>query len=102
MDDIDLSNAILYADSARGVYIPQYFAESINRECVGGLTDLCWSNLTDGNAMESDYYWDTWTHVLDNTIVTDPSTGVKYGLYQNGDLWLVPLADLCASDLDED
>lgn len=96
MENINLSNAILYADSSRGVYIPQYFAESIKRECVKGLTDLCWSDLGDANAIEYDYYWETWERVLDHATVTDPDTGIEYGLWQDGDLWLVPLSDLYA------
>lgn len=109
MDDINLSNAMLYADSAHGVYTPQYFALSIKRECVSGVSNEQWETLERGPnfvADDSVYpgvgYWDTWNDVDCNAIATDPSTGVEYGLYQDGDLWLVPLADLCASDLEED
>ena len=98
MENINLENAILYADSSRGVYIPQYFAETIKRECVKGLTDLCWSDLRDANAIDNGYYLETWERVLNNAIVTDPNTGIEYALYQDGDLWLVPLADLYASE----
>jgi hypothetical protein len=92
-------NAICYADSARGVYIPQFFAESVNREYVSGITieslDLL---LIDPNADyesesmqdKQESYWDTWAYVLDNARVTCPKTGQEYVLYQDGDLWLVP------------
>jgi hypothetical protein len=52
-------SAILYADSARGVYIPQYFAESIKRECVTGVTQEAWDILShDPNADDCpDCYW---------------------------------------------
>lgn len=96
MENINLENAILYADSSRGVYIPQYFAESIKRECVSGYCPVKWAVLRHGP--EDEFYWEDWTHILDNTTVTDPDTGIEYGLWQNGDLWLVPFSDLYASD----
>jgi len=99
MENINLENAILYADSSHGVYIPQYFAESIRREYVSGVSESRWHNMTlDPYGVDSDLLWDSWTHVLDNATVTDPETGIEYGLWQDGDLWLVPLADLYASD----
>ena len=83
-------NAICYADSARGVYIPQFFAESVNR-----FTISCWSDwiadldtLCEGPEQES--YWDTWSDMLDRLRLTDPDSGIEYSLYQDGDLWLVP------------
>ena len=94
-------SAILYADSERGVYIPQHFAESIVRETVSGISleslDLL---LIDPNADyqsesmrdKQDSYWDTWAYVLDNARVTCPSTGQVFYLWQDGDLWLVPEA----------
>jgi hypothetical protein len=83
-------SAILYADSARGVYIPQFFAESVNR-----YTICLWSSwIADLDILcqgpDSESYWDVWCSVLDNLTLTDPDTGVTYRLYQDGDLWLVP------------
>lgn len=97
MEEINLSNAILYADSARGVYIPQFFAESIKRECVRSISFWAWDGLEiDPYSVDSDLLHECWTHVLDNAVVIDPDTGIEYGLWQDGDLWLVPLADLYA------
>jgi len=77
----------LYADSARGVYIPQHFAESVNRDmCDAPDYDL--DQLVMGPD-SCDHYWDIWTDVLDNTTLTD-SDGQRWVLYQDGDLWLVP------------
>lgn len=86
-NDIDLSNAVLFADSSRGVYIPKHFADSVVRSKVSGI-DLADLDTLQGD-MESDSYWDAWTHVLDNATVTDDD-GTVYRLYQDGDLWLVP------------
>ena len=101
MEYINLENAILYASDRRGIYIPQYFAESIKRECVSGIFGDDWKTLLGGPAIDNDWYWDAWNDTLNTATVTDPETGVEYGLYQDGDLWLVPLADLYASDAEE-
>jgi hypothetical protein len=81
-------SAILYADSARGIYIPQYFAESIRRDCVSGVTQEEWDILS--GEPDSESYWDVWNDVECRAIVTAPDTGIRYRLYQDGDLWLVP------------
>lgn len=91
MEEINLSNAILYAGSSRGVYIPQFFAESIKRECVSNVSVGQWTDLLDPDC---EWYWDAWDSILNNATVTDPDTGIEYGLWQDGDLWLVPLPDL--------
>lgn len=81
--------AILYASDRHGIYIPQYFAESIKRECVSGVA------LSDLDALalgpdDCEYYWDIWNDAESNAIVTD-SEGNQFYLYQDGDLWLVPV-----------
>jgi hypothetical protein len=83
-----MSEALLYADGARGIYIPQYFATSIHRNAVTGVTseDL---DLLAGDP-DQEWYWETWADVLDNAVVTDTVTGIVYHLYQDGDLWLIP------------
>jgi len=80
-------NAELYASDRHGIYIPQYFAESIQREYLGGVSDEDMRILIDGP--ESDYYWEAWDTVLDNAVLTD-SSGKRWNLWQDGDLWLVP------------
>lgn len=94
------NGSILYANSARGVYIPQFFAESVNRDCVSGISiealDLLLidPNKEPENDIEADqleWYWDNWAYVLDNAVLTDPKTGIEYYLWQDGDLWLVPV-----------
>ena len=84
--------AIHYADSARGVYIPQHFAESIKRENVTGVSDEDWNILElDPNDEDTpDYYWDVWNDAEQNARITRPDTGIVYALHQDGDLWLVP------------
>lgn len=85
-------SAILYADSARGIYIPQYFAESIRRDCVTGVTQEEWDILMhDPNGDDCpEWYWDTWDSVLNRAVITDPASRLRYTLFQDGDLWLLP------------
>ena len=79
--------AILYASDRHGIYIPQYFAESVNRGNLSGVSDEDMAILLAGPDQE--YYWDAWCDVCDHATLTD-SNGVTYCLYQDGDLWLVP------------
>ena len=80
------NNAIIYADSARGVYIPQFFAESIRRDLVQGVSNDDWRILEAGP--ESEWHWETWESVLNNATIHH--AGIDYVLWQDGDLWLVP------------
>jgi hypothetical protein len=82
-------SAILFADSARGVYIPQHFAESVKREYVTGVDSADLDTLANGPD-SCEFYWDVWNDVESRAIVTDPDSGIEYSLYQDGDLWLVP------------
>ena len=82
------SDIICFADSARGVYIPQHFAESIKRELVTGVTDQEWQDLTlDPYGEDSDILWETWDRVLGNARVHH--NGKECLLFQDGDLFLI-------------
>ena len=86
-DDVDLSKAEIFADSSRGRYIPQYFAETVNRKFVTGVGEDDYKVLEAGP--DHEHYDDAWIGVLDNASITNPKGG-KYHLYQDGDLWIVP------------
>lgn len=73
--------AQLFADSARGVYIPQYFAESHAPEQWRHINPDDVEILTAGPEHES--YFDAWDSVLNNAETVD---GGK--LHQDGDLWV--------------
>ena len=88
-DDEELpEGSLLYMDSNRGVYIPQQFANETKRACVEHVTQEEWDVLEKGP--DHEWYWDVWSDVEQNALLTDPDTGVKYTLHQDGDLWLVP------------
>ena len=79
--------AILYANDSHGIYIPQYFAESVNSEKLSGVSGVDMAILIAGP--DHDEYWDAWVDVCNDATLTD-SNGVTFYLYQDGDLWLVP------------
>jgi hypothetical protein len=80
--------AILFLSDARGVYIPRDFAAGVRRDCLSGVRDGDMVTLAAGP--EHEWYWDAWQSVCDNATVTDPATGVRYAVWQDGDCWLLP------------
>jgi hypothetical protein len=80
-----------FLDSARGIYIPRDFAESISLNDWTGIDKADFEILLSGPDHED--YWEAWTQVLDNA---ESNCGAT--LYQDGDLFLVyrekALADL--------
>jgi hypothetical protein len=84
-------DTMLWLDDHRGVYIPRDFANSFaNRDHdVSGVDPEQWKILETGPELENEFYWEVWTEVCDNAIVTDEN-GIKYRLHQDGALWLVP------------
>jgi hypothetical protein len=81
---------LLWLNDARGVYIPRDFAASFvdRAKHVTGVSDEDWKIL-DAGPHDNEHYWDTWDTTLNNAVVTD-NNGVKFSLYQEGDLWLIP------------
>jgi len=81
---------LLWLSDARGIYIPRDFATSFadRAKSVKGVSDEDWAILEAGP--DHEYYWDAWSDVEANAIVTDDD-GVEYGVYQEGDCWLIPM-----------
>lgn len=78
--------ADLYASDARGIFIPQYFAQSVHREYVRNVSDEEWEILEAGP--EHEHYWDAWADVTSGAQIEAPD-GRKGFLWQDGDLWIV-------------
>jgi hypothetical protein len=81
-------DAVLFLGCARGQYIPRDFADQIKRDCVTGVSQRVWEILESGP--DNEEYWDAWINVESNAVITDPSNGIEYRVYQNDDCWLVP------------
>lgn len=77
-----MKTAELYADSNRGVYIPQFWAQSadLNQWCDYDQDQI--AILQSGPDHES--YWETWESVLDNVRTIGGGQ-----LHQDGDLWVI-------------
>lgn len=86
----------LLFDGNRGIYIPKNFAEEMRRDCVTGVTDEDYAVLESGP--DHEWYWDTWDDVLNNAVISEPSTGKEFTLHQDGDVWLIELG----AEWDED
>ena len=77
-----MSYSECFLDSARGIYIPQNFAELINPQDWTGIDPEDLDVLRSGP--DHEFYWDAWTSVLDYAETKDGRV-----LWQDGDLWLV-------------
>jgi hypothetical protein len=74
----------LLLDGNRGIYIPKQFIDTYGVPEWQGITEEQRQILSN---TEHEDYWEVWEKILqDASIVQD---GVKYTLYQDGDLWLV-------------
>jgi hypothetical protein len=77
-----MSYSECFLDSARGIYIPQNFAELINPQDWTGIDPEDLDVLRSGP--DHEFYWDAWTSVLDYAETKDGRV-----LWQDGDLWIV-------------
>ena len=87
-------NAELYLDGSRGQYIPQNFIEITKPECINENGII--SPWTDWKEIllagpDHEFYWDVWIDVCDTVTITDPTIDVEFNLYQDGDLWIIPV-----------
>jgi hypothetical protein len=82
-DGTDLTNAVLLIDSHHGQYIPQLFADKFGQfiENEAYNADLL--------SPDGEFYWESWEYVLDNTTIQ--IEGKPYTLYQDGDLFALPV-----------
>jgi hypothetical protein len=74
----------LLLDGARGIYIPQNFAECFDVS-AWNVSDELRDILLAGP--DHEHYWDAWEQVLDNAHTSQ--YGEKWTLYQDGDLFAV-------------
>ena len=96
-NDIDLTNAILLADSNRGIYAAQYAIKSLDPENVtfenANHIDILTVKI--GPDPDNSDYWQSWDS-LSNAVIIEKKTGKKYHFYQDGDVWLVPVEESAA------
>jgi hypothetical protein len=79
---------ILYVDGYHGIYVPRQFALTTDRSSTGNITREDWAILAAGP--DHEFYCDAWDVVSRDALITDID-GNKFTLYQDSDLWLVPV-----------
>jgi hypothetical protein len=96
----DIKQAVLFASESDGIYIPQHFAHSYDRDMWNPIDADDLAILLHGPEHES--YWDAWQDVLD-----DAETICGGTLHQDGDLWVIwpqlaidAIDALCADQLE--
>lgn len=80
----------ILADSSRGIYIPKHFAEACPN--WSGIDQEQYRILNRGP--NNVHYWDTWEQVLNNAYYIEESTGRKFQLHHDGDLFALCLAEM--------
>ena len=80
--------AILLLSDARGVYIPRDFTQAVPFSQTQNITPDDYAILAIGPDHKE--YWEAWMTILDNARVTD-TDGNEYYLWQDGDLWAIPI-----------
>jgi len=68
------------------MYIPQFFAESVRRDCVQNVSDEDWAILEAGP--DHEHYWDAWDSVTRDAKIVAPDGKTGF-LWQDGDLWVI-------------
>ena len=91
-----MSKVEIFADSSRGQYIPQFFAETVDRNCLSGVSECDMQTLENGP--EDEWYWESWENVLNNAVLLDKN-GLMWFLHQDGDLFTYR-ADLTDEELE--
>ncbi len=72
-EEINLERAEFFASDNRGQYIPQFFAQAVNRTLVEGVTAWEWETLEYGPVHVA--HWETWDQVLSSAISRHPTLG---------------------------
>ena len=82
-----MENMFCLIDGNRGVYIPQQFAKNWGDAVQSGMDEEQKTVLLAGP--QTSGYWDVWDEVVSE--VTFLFDGVLCTLYEDNDLWAVPV-----------
>lgn len=90
-------DSLCFVDSHHGVYVPIVFFATVKHDalvwmCSDNNKEWVQETLKDGCDSEmGEDYWEAWEMVLDHVQVLDKDTMILYSLYQDSDLWLIPV-----------
>ena len=71
-----------------GIYIPQLYCNQIDEKIAEEMNIEMEDVLICQSGPEHEWYWESWDLITSNAEWIE--NGVKWRLYQNGDLWEVP------------
>ena len=89
-------NAILLVDGHHGVFVPAVFTCKVSYHTISNVSTDDYAALAYGP--DHIEYWEAWDDVLTNATVKSLVTGKEYYLWQDDDLWLIPVGE----DTEED
>ena len=87
-------NSELFCDGNQGIYIPEIFADMVDRKYIINPREVYKQLTSLLNGPDQEYYWESWEYVLDNIELRHPDNNKTYVLYQDMDLWIVPVDEL--------
>lgn len=79
-----MSGLKLLISDSHGVYIPQHFVESFDKE----QWHINQDDVDDCADPSNQIYWDAWDDILNKAYYIDEKEN-KWVLYQDGDLWAI-------------
>lgn len=113
---------MLLLSDARGTYIPRDFVtgfkimvkeELPESGMLDDVTNLypfdakfqAWQGISLDNVLDciepdSEWYWEAWDSILNNAFWID-SNGIKYTLYQDGNLWAIAYDEMSTKEKNE-
>lgn len=85
-------HAILLIDSHHGQFIPQIYRETCLKSLLN-YKDLI-NDLQTLKDPEDEFYWEAWNNILSSAKHMTRYNGKEYFLYQDGDLWAIPVDEI--------
>jgi hypothetical protein len=84
------SHAELLVNSAHGIYIPQVFVEAYEKYILWPDDSRVEETLSDLKSPDNEFYCDSWDYLTGNCKLTNDN-GKQFIIYQNEDVWAVPV-----------
>lgn len=78
----------LIVNDSWGIYVPQRYAQKVGFDALTGVDEDTWRIIQSGPDHEE--YWWAWDYLITSAVYTSHD-GRRYTLYQDGDLWHIPV-----------
>lgn len=84
-------NAILLVSDHHGIFVPAIFTCKVSYHTLSHVNYDDYAAI--GYGPDHLEYWEAWESILNTAIVKSLVTGQEYYLWQDGDLWLIPVGE---------